>query len=158
MIDIKELRIGNYVSTDGDPMYTHRGGMYKVNSIDILDEFDKSIGNAVIETDHEIYNSCTAWSRHLEPIKLTPDILKSCGFIYSSNHVYERKDYNILFDEPDDWNKTDKYPIGIFGGYTSLFGYAPHGEVIIRCLYLHTLQNMFHAITQKELKCNFKVK
>lgn len=153
MIDIKELRIGNFVSTDGDPVYTHNGGIYKVNSIDLQDKFDKSIGHTGIETDHKIYNYCTVWNRHLEPIELTPEILKKCGFVYSSNHVYEYKDNpDILFDEPDDWNNPDKYPIGIFGGHTSLLGYTPHGEVIIRCLYLHTLQNMFHGITQKELE------
>lgn len=70
-------------------------------------------------------------------------------------------EWKVLMKErmPDD--SVERYfynaeSIGIFGGYSSLLGYTPNGEVIIRCLYLHTLQNMFHAITQKELDIDLK--
>ena len=135
MIDVRDLRIGNYV---------------KLNSGVIIKVLSVGSNYINLNTLGRI-EDC-----EINPILLTPEILEKCGFEYSSNHVYEYKDdENILFDEPNDWNNTKKYPIGIFGGESNfLIPYTPHGEVIIRCKYLHQLQNMYYAVTQKELEVN----
>ena len=131
MINKRELRIGNLV---------------KVNDT-IIEVIDINV-NFINE-----YEISSPYFEYLQPIFLTREILNKVGFADSTKHVYEYKDNsNILFDEPNDWNNPEEYPIGITGGNGNYFlGYIPHGEVIIRCLYLHQLQNIYFAITAEEL-------
>ena len=105
--------------------------------------FEGNESDVFENTDKEIY-----------PIPLNKQLLENIGFKFSGNHVYEYKDdENILFDEPDDWNNAKDYPIQIVGGSGGyILVYIPHGETIIRCLYLHQLQNFFYCITGKELE------
>lgn len=128
MINKRELRIGNLVIVNGE----------------IWD---------IEDVGHNGWNMYEYSYATLQPIPLTEEILNKVGFIDSIKHVYEYKNNsNILFDEPEDCNNTKEYPIGITGGNGNYFlGYIPHGEVIIRCLYLHQLQNMYFAITGEEL-------
>jgi hypothetical protein len=104
--------------------------------------FEGNEGDVFENTDKEIY-----------PIPLNKELLENIGFKYSSNHVYEYKgDENILFDEPDDWNDTKYYPTQIVGVNGNYLGYMLQGEAVIRCLYVHQLQNFFYCITGKELE------
>lgn len=133
MINTHELRIGNLLLSDTQELV-------KIDSII----------NITAVTDDKL--GCYECNQ-IFPISLTREILEKVGFEYSGNHVYEYKDNsNILFDEPEDWNNIKKYPIGIAGGDSNYFlAYFPKGEVIIRCLYLHQLQNMYFAIIGQEL-------
>ena len=104
--------------------------------------FEGNESDCFENTDKEIY-----------PIPLNKELLENIGFKYSSNHVYEYKeDENILFDEPDDWNDTKDYPTQIVGVNGNYLGYMLRGETVIRCLYVHQLQNLFYCITGKELE------
>jgi hypothetical protein len=90
-----------------------------------------------------------------EPLILTEEILLNCGFEKSSEYIFDYKDYNnIVFDAPNNWTETSDYPTGIDVS-KNVFGYNPV-LVIIRCLFLHQLQNKFFEITEKELKVNLK--
>lgn len=152
MVNINELRIGNLVSTNGKPMNTSHKDIYKVLAIDSRDSFEEFKGCVTITCDDPRYKDVGAWCQYLEPIPLTPELLEKCGFEYSSNHIYEYKyDGSILFDELNDWKNIDKYSIGIVAGNGGWL-HIPAGEVIIRCLYLHQLQNMYYAITGEELE------
>ena len=150
MIDINELRIGNYLK------YTDTKEIGFVVSINYDDESmkDNFVGLDIRETFEGNNSLIEGRISYFDPIPLTPELLEKCGFKYTSNHVYEYKDdENILFDEPTDWNNTKNYPIGIAGISTTIFGmYVTNGEVIIRCLYLHQLQNMYYSITGEELE------
>lgn len=131
MIDIRELRIGSAVTGNGCKDICFIAGIPCEK-----DEQDK-------------------WVALIHPVHLSDELLSKCGFKFSGNHVWEYKDdSNLLFDAPNDWNNVDSnYPIGISAiepGYPAL--YIPHGEVVIRSLYLHDLQNKFFAITGKELE------
>ena len=145
MVDTRELRIGNYVLI---------GPFDKRDSAklpcQIEDIYPLGADSIIVPTKDFVKCSC----RFLYPIRIDRELLEKSGFIYSSNHIYEYGDNpNILFDEPENWENVGKYPTGISGIETLFPSYCnSHGEVVIRCLYLHTLQNMFHAITQKELE------
>ena len=153
MINNSELRIGNYVTVEY-PTNVH--GIYMIKGITpIINGYHE---RSTITAAYNPNWSLEVMTFLLEPIKLNRELLEKAGFIYSSNHIYEHADYqDILFDEPDNLENAGKYPIGISGLETLFPSYCvSHGEVVIRCLYLHTLQNMFHAITQKELNIDFK--
>ena len=131
MIDIRELRIGSAVKGNGCKDICFIAG---------------------IPCRKEEQNE---WATLIHPVPLNDELLSKCGFKFSGNHVWEYKDdSNLLFDAPNDWDNVDSYyPIGISAikiGYPAL--YIPHGEIIIRSLYLHDLQNKFFAITGKELE------
>ena len=136
-----DLRLGNWLydsKPSGFPMQVSALGKDWVQL-----DFEGNESDCFENTDKEIY-----------PIPLNKQLLENIGFKFSGNHVYEYKDdENILFDEPDDWNNAKDYPIQIVGGSGGyILVYIPHGETIIRCLYLHQLQNFFYCITGKELE------
>ncbi len=141
MVDVKELRIGNIVECYSSLHKKHKS--FEVNQI-LVDSIE------LIDTDESFEILCD----RLDGIPLTEELLLKCGFNKSDDYVYEYKDNSdLLFDAPNDWNNTDDYPVGISSiepGYPAM--YIPHGEIIIRCLYLHELQNKFFAITGKELE------
>lgn len=154
MIDVKELRIGNFVYL---PSLSKAAYGYENVPFCVEELFTEDGGYKVLchcETK-EGYN-CTedAIISEIEPIPLTEELLLKCGFKKTGDFAFEYKDdADLIFDAPNDWNNTDDYPVGISSidpGYLAM--YIPHGEVIIRCLYLHDLQNKFFAITGKELE------
>lgn len=71
-----------------------------------------------------------------QPIKLTEDILLKCGFIKDEFDNWENETRLGLY-KPDD-----------FDGYLSIWGDSTVGE----CYYLHQLQNLYFALTGKELE------
>ena len=136
-----DLRLGNWLYESDKSKFPMQ--VEGIGKDWIYLNFDGNEGDCFENTDKEIY-----------PIPLNKQLLENIGFKFSGNHVYEYKDdENILFDEPDDWNNAKDYPIQIVGGSGGyILVYIPHGETIIRCLYLHQLQNFFYCITGKELE------
>lgn len=140
MIDVKELRIGNIANCYSSE---RKGNMpFYVEQI-FVDE-------VYLQNEDEGFQ---IMADRLDGIPLTEELLLKCGFKKTGDFAFEYKDdTDLIFDAPNDWNNTDDYPIGISSidpGFPAM--YIPHGEVIIRCLYLHDLQNKFFAITGKEL-------
>lgn len=123
MLKVNELRIGNYI---GFKNYDQLRGTIKVNA-----RFFSSLagGRSVYDLkDDEELNE-----RH-SGIPITHEIMENCGF-YFNHPFYEIKNpsaaglIKISFDEEDG------------------FVY----EFMTRLVFLHQLQNLFYAITGKEL-------
>ena len=151
-MEANELRIGNYVKVS-TPAITCDNFR-----VDAIRRFD---GEYVIRfypmDDNDFY--FVGLLRDAEPIPLTPELLERCGFKRDSKYVWIHDNpkgrMNVVnYDAPNSWDDTTDYPIEISGTnpLAGLFGVDfHHGEVVIRCLYLHDLQNKFYAITGKEL-------
>lgn len=132
MIDIKELRYGSWV-----------GYMYEDNPVRIVHIYEDLVvfddGDIVSEADPE----------EIFPIPLTEEILFRCGFSkdgYKPGHIgIDFKSGSMTFDfvleEPGFMGEWDKH-------YT--FELPKHRFVNVE--HLHQLQNIFFAITKKELE------
>jgi hypothetical protein len=127
-----ELRRLNLVKVDGK--------MYQVFSVDSC-----FVGLSEVGKD-ELCDSVDLM--RVEPVELTEELLVKCGFVKTSEYLFDYQGF--VFDAPNDWGNTKDYPVGIDISKTIL-GYNP-GELIIRCLNFHTLQNMTFLITGKELE------
>ena len=139
MIDIKELRPGNLVKTNGKPSGTVRGQFYKVASTDSTSSLDELKGSATIETIPPCsWTSVGAWSAYLIPIKITRDILEKLGFTDVSENLQEFNNFNgfHITVSCHDVSIMDKY----------------YNHVLIaEYKYLHQLQNLVYYVTHKEL-------
>ena len=146
-----ELRIGNYVAAEG---YINCPN-FRIDEIRLTDR--GYILKCYPLGDMQIY--LDAPLDMVEPIRLTPGILEACGFELDGEYVWIHENPGgrvdvVNYDAPNSWDDTTDYPIEISGTnpLAGLFGVDfHHGEVVIRCLYLHDLQNKFYAITGKEL-------
>lgn len=141
MINPKELRIGNYIIDDD-------GLIAKINGFEPLshkvrcdDEEGCELLIDVIEADGQINFGRMAESTLCRPIPLTPEWLEKLGF------EKEEKDgksvgiekYYVFTNEPFVYN--------------SIHGYWLHGRHMgIQPTYLHQLQNLYFALTGKELE------
>jgi hypothetical protein len=111
MINVHELRLGNWVNIWGEP-----------NNIGSLQSnFWGVFINKVGEVDF----------KDISPIPLTPEILEKCGFV-----LMEGSWYNLLYIDP----------VGA-GRFKCLYS-VPYLD------YLHQLQNLYFALTGKELEIN----
>ena len=127
MVDIKELRIGNWVNDFGD-------GYCRVNGI-----WQEDIATTIHDYPMLISN--------FEPILLTPAILEKCGFV---KHPYEKmptySDYRL-----------GKMVVSPIGDDEESFEIEYSGVRIVVRTYLctitslHQLQNLVFALTGTEL-------
>ncbi len=137
MINVKELRIGNWVNFD-------------------------SVGNDVVETidfnDEDPDKTDTYFTHVIDgskpnethPIQLTPEILEKCGF---------KPDSTMLsFQHPDPKNPQDEhkdlgtcYPTFF---YNKRLGRWMDCHTRVCVDYLHQLQNLYYALTGEELTYN----
>ena len=80
-MDIRELRIGDIVTTNGKPKGTKKGNYYRVIEIDSKNRLKNLIGSAIIESaiDKRIGQVC-AWVDYLKPIPLTDVLITKMGF------------------------------------------------------------------------------
>lgn len=83
---------------------------------------------------------------HLMPIPLSPEMLEKCGFKKNT----DGQGYDILLNLPlnSDW----MYLVWNDSGF-----YLSNEDivlVILKCDYLHQLQNLYFALTQTELTIN----
>ena len=146
-MNIRQLRAGNLVTTNGKPAGTTNGNVYKIldtNSSNRLDEF---IGSATIEIlDDEYRTTVGAWVDYLEPIEITDELLDKIGF-QDRLGIFENKieNYGIKFL----LNNKVLPPLSYLHIYdTSNKGKFKLGADV---KYLHTLQNLIFDVTDLEL-------
>jgi hypothetical protein len=124
MIQPEELRIGNWIQTEG-------GRPVRVNSI-FGDRFNLEFIN------HEPYSSPLT---EMEPIPLTPELLEKIGFVLV-NGIYwtlNRISLEQIENDPEYFDVTRSY------GTTSL-------DITVQ--YLHELQNLYFALIGSEIEIN----
>jgi hypothetical protein len=123
MLKPNELRIGNWVHHKLN--WSHR------NDQNALKEFDFQID----ERDFHGYCECTLlFESDLEPILINEDWLLKIGFI-KTDLGYEINTFVLKFIC---WNETQYF----YGSIT---------DIIVEIHYIHQLQNLYFAITGKEL-------
>ena len=119
-------------------------------------EYKKHIIEFAIEDFVEISNNDQFLELFLKPIKLTEQWLKDFGF--------EKTTYNAIHSLQG-WESTVTYIIDelwgiIFCKKQIIFGYESDNEGYVSLCsiqYVHQLQNLYFALTKKELTSNLKV-
>ena len=134
MIDVRDLRIGNYVQ-----LYRH--GEDSKMSIHKINDIFRYKGEVEYNVSFEDNFYCNLSG--IEPILLTPEILEKCGFEHGM--CYYKNDIELT---AKDWDKE-------FNENNPLFFTINCNEYNVSdnpILYLHQLQNLYYAINQKELE------
>lgn len=127
MIDAKELRIGNWVMHDGK--FYQATSMYVYNPVNqdqyVLIRLGEGQG---------------VDSRYLEPIQLTEEMLLKCEF-----EKTKLNDYTYFFN---------LYPLQLLYNAANGIDYfhSQFGGKFIKVASLHQLQNLYFALTGKELE------
>lgn len=132
MVKANELRIGNWMSFHGELAI-------QVKTI------GESLVNETVRTDSEnrivSYDGCHV--NYLEPIQLTPEILRKCGFEKVSKWDYSLNRlvlHDMLSERDEDMEAYIK------AGKENIF--------LKNIKYLHQLQNLFYSLTGEELQLN----
>jgi hypothetical protein len=126
-MEAKELRIGNYVEHNNKWCY---------RSDDFFQDQDKHIFQF---TDRDFYalGECTLFLENITPIPLTEEWLLRFGFI--DGEILEFDD--LLFDVGNSMR---------YNFEDSTIGMGYYGNIKIK--YVHQLQNLYFALTGKELE------
>lgn len=127
MIDAKELRIGSRIR---QIVKTDCGICY--GDISCTEDFLEVLFAA---RDYENY----------DPIPLTPEILIKCGFIARSEYFVKVDSLLLQFDST--WWWTNAWEVESFYEFESLTKWQ-------EIQHLHQLQNLYFALTGKELTVN----
>ncbi len=124
MIQANELRLGNMV-------------LVYNQIVEVL-----GIDEDKIETSAYFYDGmgCTGgWLKEADPIILTPEILRECGFFKENNihpEHWDMKDYKLTLSEVNDGFEV----------------YASECTIGKAFKYLHQLQNVYYILTGEELE------
>lgn len=154
-MDIRQLRVGNLVTTNGKPAGTKKGGIYKVidtNSANRLDELGL-VGDATLQILDGDYTTCVgAWVDYLEPIELNFTLLEKIGFNNIGGTLYlniDKYEISITCDSLDSYDGVQVLILSIYNnvGEKVMDGYWEN----IECLYLNILQNIIYDITGLDL-------
>ena len=126
-----ELRIGNYLLQYGE--------VGKIVEIGIKHKGDT---NYYLRSEND---NCGYWIDQFKPISLTEEILLKCGFKITKNDEYPFK-YVI--------NKGMRDEIEIEDLNSTTCFVLSHGRrfSVVKIKYLHQLQNLYFALTGKELE------
>jgi len=148
MINIKELRIGNYVIIDQSRMWS---SCKKVCCVTSITKDDGTIYNKYLINGHE--------ESRVAPIPLTEDILLKCGFEKGIND-----DYDIIYDFDESgvyycdqititYNTFDCciYILQQFSDENDEVHCNNSAKIARDIKYLHDLQNLFYDLTKTEL-------
>ena len=129
----KDLRLGNYV-TDNSGFTMYVVGIYEDT---VLLNFEGNEGD-ILEVKE----------KDLKPIKLTKTKILKCSFIENVN--YEFPSFDEYIHKDNKW-----FGIGDFNNKYFIVDFL---DQKLGCdhklMYLHQLQNLFYALSQKELEIN----
>ncbi|MDR6734143.1 hypothetical protein [Sphingobacterium sp. 2149] len=128
MISASDLRIGNYVASDH---FKDRDVIVKVRLI--------GQDQAIVEHPNGL-SEPMLYKGEMRGITLTEDLLLKCGFIDISSY----KDFRLVINE-------DLYiEVSL---RKNINAYVSVSDIdIINVIYLHQLQNLYFALTGKELE------
>ena len=133
-VDIKNLRIGSHVLWNG-----------KRRKVDAITE--DSIAFRIADTEQKMYDSATIES--VEPIAITPELLKELGFEY---HEYDNGNlWEWRFDglyKAYGYLEFDEDTTTLWRGR---LWHMKEIETEFRVEYLHELENLFYMFYEKEL-------
>ena len=148
-MDIRQLRAGNLVTTNGKPSGTTKGNIYKIldtNSANRLDELGLVGGVTLQILDGEYQTTVGAWLDYLEPIKVTVDLLKSIGFTnYRDDLLLNTGKHEIYI------SKTWISGISYISIYDDIGNLVLMANLASSNFYLHILQNIILDITGTDL-------
>lgn len=129
MINIKDIRLGNYVKDRG-------GKILRVDFIEYAEiGYDSKFGQKMYIGDQEVH-PMREYSDYAEPIQLTPEWLSKFGLLYLQNACWElgsMRVYNLSEDA------RSRFRISIAGNEITILS------------YVHQFQNFYHSIAFKEL-------
>ena len=128
----KDLRLGNYV-TDNSGFTMYVVGIYEDT---VLLNFKGNEGDV--------------WKvniKDVKPINLTEKRFLKCGFIANNN--YEFPAFDEFIHKDNKW-----FGVGEFNGKYYIVDFLDQLGCEHKLLYLHQLQNLFYALTKKELEIN----
>lgn len=157
MINVKELRIGNFIMDDD-------GMLAKINGFNPFDHSircDEAEGCVIcIDVYHELTSKWMmgreADSPECNPIPLTPEWLERCGFLQMEYKYYDgstaeafvQKGKRYIIRSMDFKDVSPYYAM-------AYFPYAQSQNSIPSELrYVHQLQNLYFALTGEELTIN----
>ena len=130
MINAKELRLGNIVS--------YKGVIGKVTWI------QQDCITIEYQRQNDLSNGSMVSPESLDGVKLTEKRLLKCGFIY--NDKYEFPAFDELIHSDFKW-----FGIGDFNNKYFIIDFIDQVNTNHHIKYLHQLQNLFQALSQKEL-------
>lgn len=143
-MEVKELRIGNWVEFDGETMVIDgimREGDFSLNPLNEFNVYLRSINGETI---------IWAKAKKANPIHLTEERLLKFGFEkWPKRNTFEWKDGDYRSIQIE-LNKTS-CEIYLCGCYSATSQESFHVDAIN---FVHQLQNLFFALTGKELTIN----
>lgn len=137
-MNANELRIGNYIKFDQGI------GLVCSISTPLYESWNTGNDENVRVVHGKTYYECT--ETELQPIPLNENLLLKCGFI--ANEEYEHPSFDELIHKETEW-----FGIGDFNGeywIVNFLDQASGDGSAIRSL--HQLQNLYFAVTGKELE------
>jgi hypothetical protein len=80
------------------------------------------------------------WAKYCFPIKLTPDLLSKCGFVFNKN---------VWYINPPNFTSKDNIPFLSWNPGDGWF--LKEFRLLYQPVYLHKLQNLYYNLTGNEL-------
>ena len=125
MIELKDVRVGNWLMLDNERVWSKN--------------YNKTNQEVSIDTLNEISRSEDYYS----PIQLTAEILEKCGFDWSIYHqAFHKENFELDINEC--------YPKGY-----ALCEFKNRKTVVPNIFSLHQLQNVYHSLTGSELEVSW---
>jgi hypothetical protein len=81
------------------------------------------------------------WAKYCFPIKLTPDLLSKCGFVFNKN---------VWYINPPNFTSKDNTPFLSWNPGDGWF--LKEFRLLYQPVYLHKLQNLYYNLTGNELE------
>lgn len=128
MIDVKELRIGNYVYLQNSKT------PYKITEVGYREiEYPRYEASGI--STEAVFRT---YVDNLNPIPISEELLLKCGFREEERSFYRADLGNVSFNQ--------------YGYYIHLKECSSEAIRVIKITSLHKLQNLYFAMTGKELE------
>lgn len=130
MIDVKDLRVGDYVYLQNSKT------PYKITEVGYSEiEYPRYEASGI--STESVFRT---YVDNLNPIPISEELLLRCGFSEENDNFYRADLGNIVFNQ--------------YGYYIQLKECSSETIRVIKITSLHKLQNIYFALTGKELEVN----